>query len=201
MLPSAERYTMPETDTYTHLIQLLDQQGARYRLIDHPPEGRTELVSAMRGNTLAQAAKCIILMVKIGKKETHYVLAVVPGDARLSLTAVKSLLHGTYVAFASTDIAERLAGSVTGTILPFSFNPKLQLIVDPALITNDELYFNAARLDRSLAIQTSDYLAVAQPRVAPIIDGQVRAPAGDAAPSGEPQGTPIAMKQEQGAEE
>src|SRR5712691_8650784 len=70
------------TDDYTQLIMFLDQQHVQYRLIEHAPEGRTELVSAMRGNTLSQAAKCIILMVKIGKKITRYILAVVPGDTK-----------------------------------------------------------------------------------------------------------------------
>ncbi|MBV9230902.1 MAG: YbaK/prolyl-tRNA synthetase associated domain-containing protein [Chloroflexi bacterium] len=152
-------------ETYTHLITWLDQHGAQYRLIDHEPEGRTELVSAMRGNALSQAAKCIILMVKIGKKITKYILAVVPGDASVDLQAVKALMRGTYIAFASSDIAERLAGSVAGTILPFSFNQELELIVDPSLLENDELYFNAARLDRSLVLKTSDYVALAQPRI------------------------------------
>ena len=58
---------MASTDTYTRLIALLDGHGAQYRLIDHPPEGRTELVSPMRGNALAQAAKCIVMMLKIGQ--------------------------------------------------------------------------------------------------------------------------------------
>src|ERR1051325_6490891 len=106
-------------DTYAKLITLLDQHGAHYRLIDHEPEGRTEVVSPMRGNALSQAAKCIVLMVKIGKKITKYVLAVVPGDTRVDLNAVKALMKGTYVSFASPDIAERLAGSVAGTVLPF----------------------------------------------------------------------------------
>src|SRR5436305_9266073 len=127
-------------DAYTQLITLLDQHGAHYRLIDHPPEGRTEIVSPMRGNALSQAAKCIILMVKIGKKVTRYVLGVVPGDARIDLDAVKALLQGTYISFASADIAERLAGSVAGTILPFSFSPDLELIVDPSLLENDEIF-------------------------------------------------------------
>jgi Ala-tRNA(Pro) deacylase len=156
---------MDQADTYTQLINLLDQHGAQYRLIDHAPEGRTEVVSPMRGNALSQAAKCIVLMVKIGKKVTKYVLAVVPGDARVELNAVKALMHGTYVAFASSDIAERLAGSVTGTVLPFSFNPELELVVDPSLLDNDEIYFNAARLDRSMALKTSDYFEVARPRL------------------------------------
>lgn len=152
-------------DTYTRLIALLDQHNAQYRLIDHEPEGRTEIVSAMRGNTLSQAAKCIVLMVKIGKKITRYLLVVVPGDAKVDLPAVKALMQGTYVAFASSDVAERLSGSVAGTILPFSFNPELELIVDPSLLENEEIYFNAARLNRSLVLKTSDYVALAKPRL------------------------------------
>lgn len=159
---------MASVDTYTQLIAFLDQHHARYRLIDHPAEGRTEVVSPMRGNALAQAAKCIIMIIKLGKKVTRYVLAVVPGDARVDLAAVKELLDATYVAFASQDIAERLAGSVSGTVLPFAFNSDLELIVDPALLEHDEIYFNAARLDRSMALNASDYVRLAQPRLARI---------------------------------
>jgi len=155
---------MDSEDTYTKLIALLDSHGAHYRLIDHAPEGRTEIVSPMRGNALSQAAKCIVLMVKQGKKVTKYILAVVPGDARVDLNAIKALMQGTYVSFASQDIAERLAGSVAGTVLPFSFNPELELLVDPSLLENDELYFNAARLDRSMVLKTSDYFEIARPR-------------------------------------
>ncbi|MGZ3713962.1 MAG: YbaK/EbsC family protein [Ktedonobacterales bacterium] len=166
---------LDQEDMYARLVAFLDEHGVRYRLIDHAPEGRTEVVSPMRGNALSQAAKCIVLMVKIGKKTTRYILAVVPGDARVDLQAVKQLLGGTCVAFASTDIAERLAGSVTGTILPFSFDDDLELVVDPSLLENDELFFNAARLDRSMVLQTRDYVEVARPRIGRIATPQGRA--------------------------
>jgi Ala-tRNA(Pro) deacylase len=156
-------------DLYTRLIGDLNAAGARYRLIDHAPEGRTELVSALRGHDVAQAAKCLVVMVKIGKKQTRYVLAVVPGDARLDLAAVKGLLGGTYAGFAATDRAEQLAGSVSGTVLPFSYDPELQLVADPALLDQPELFFNAARLDRSIALATDDYLRVAAPWVERIV--------------------------------
>src|SRR6266571_8177367 len=103
---------MDSEDTYTQLIAFLDRHGVQYRMIDHAPEGRTELVSPMRGNALSQAAKCIVLIAKIGKKVTRYILAVVPGDTMVDFQAVKALLGSSYVAFASPDIAERLAGSV-----------------------------------------------------------------------------------------
>ena len=50
-------------DAYARVRALLDANDARYRLIDHPAEGRTEIVSSMRGHPLRQAAKCIIVMV------------------------------------------------------------------------------------------------------------------------------------------
>lgn len=162
---------MPEM--YTQLIEFLDGHGVQYRLIDHPPEGRTEVVSPLRGKQLKQAAKGIVLMVKIGKKVTRYVLGIVPGDARVDLNAVKTPLGGTYVSFASPPIAERLAGSVAGTILPFSFNRSWNRSLTPPFLINDELYFNAARLDRSIVLATTDYLALAKPRIERIAEARI----------------------------
>lgn len=154
---------------YERLLSILDAAGARYRVIEHEPEGRTEVVSGYRGNAVAAAAKCIVVMVKVGKKVTRYFLAVVPGDARVDLAALKESVGGTYVAFASTDRAEALAGSASGTILPFSFHEDLELVVDPALLVHEEIFFNAARLDRSLALNTDDYRKLADPQVRTII--------------------------------
>lgn len=152
-------------DTYARLIADLDGAGARYRLIDHPPEGRTDLVSALRGHAAAHAAKCLVIMVKVGKRTTRYVLAVVPGTARVDLAAVKALLGGTYAAFAGREKAEELAGSASGTVLPFSYSPDMELVVDPGMLAIPEIYFNAARLDRSVALDTEDYVRIAAPRI------------------------------------
>jgi Ala-tRNA(Pro) deacylase len=76
------------------------------------------------------------------------------------------------VAFASTAKAETLAGSISGTILPFSFHPDLELVVDPGLLEHPEVFFNAARLDRSLALNTEDYLRIADPQVRTVTAGR-----------------------------
>lgn len=153
------------SSTYDRLIALLDANHASYRLIDHPAEGRTDVVSPMRGHPIAQAAKCMIVMAKIGKKATKYLLVVVPGDARVDLAALKSLVRGTYISFATPEAAEDLAQSVVGTILPFAFDDRLELIVDPEVFTSTEMFFNAARLDRSVALATADYRRIAAPRL------------------------------------
>jgi Ala-tRNA(Pro) deacylase len=41
-------------------------------------------------------------------------------------------------------------------------------VVDPSLLENDEIYFNAARLDRSMVLKTSDYFEIAGPRLGKI---------------------------------
>jgi Ala-tRNA(Pro) deacylase len=154
------------TETYDKLVALLDANKASYRLIDHAPEGQTDKVSALRGNPVEAAAKCIVLIVKIGRKTSRFVLAVVPGNARVDTGRIKSLFPGTtYAGFAATDVAERPAGSVAGTVLPFAFHPDLILIADPSIAQFEELFFNAARLDRSMALRTADYVALAKPRL------------------------------------
>ena len=50
-------------------------------------------------------------------------------------------------------------------MLPFAFHPDLMLIADPRISLPAELFFNAARLDQSIALKTADYVALAKPRL------------------------------------
>lgn len=122
----------------------------------------------MREHSAAQAAKCMIVMVKVGKKVTRFVLAVVPGDRKVDIQAIQRLKGGTFARFAETNVAEWLGHSQAGTTLPFSFSEELELIVDPAILDHETIYFNAARLDCSVALRTADYVAMAQPLIEPI---------------------------------
>ncbi|MFG2945886.1 YbaK/EbsC family protein [Streptomyces adustus] len=152
-------------DTYDRLIALLDTARVGYRLIDHEPEGGTEAVCALRGHPASEAAKCIVLRVKVDRRTTRHVLAVVPGDRRVDLDAVRELFGARYAGFSDAETAERLARSVPGTVLPFAFDPGLELVADPDVVARPRLYFNAARLDRSLVISGEDYARLAEPRV------------------------------------
>ncbi|MGW2930601.1 YbaK/EbsC family protein [Streptomyces sp. NPDC001156] len=159
---------MPDHDTYQRLISLLDSSHVDYSLVDHAPEGATEAVSALRGHPASEAAKCLVLRVKVDRRTTRHVLAVVPGDRRVDLDAVRELFAARYASFSDAETAERLARAVPGTVLPFSFDPGLELVADPDVVARPRLYFNAARLDRSLVISGADYARLAEPRVEPI---------------------------------
>lgn len=155
-------------DTYDRLISLLDASSVDYELIDHAPEGTTDAVCALRGHPASEAAKCIVLRVKVDRRTTRNVLAVVPGDRRVDLDAIRALYTARYVGFSDAETAERLAGAIPGTVLPFSFDPGLEVVADPDVVARPRLYFNAARLDRSLCLSGADYERLAKPRVEPI---------------------------------
>ncbi|MGN9806821.1 YbaK/EbsC family protein [Micromonospora sp. L32] len=166
------------------LLALLDCGGARYRLITHPPEGRTDLASRLRGHPVEQAAKCIVVRTRMTKKVSRYVLAVVPGDRRVDLERVCRLRQAREAVFADRQTAERLADAVSGAIIPFSFDPGLELVVDPDLLRHPELFFNAATLDRSVALHTDDYVRLARPVLHPIAEPLPRCPPAETAPAG-----------------
>jgi len=156
------------TDIHEELCMLLDREGAVYRVIEHQPEGRTELIAQIRGNRLEQAIKSIVIQVRLRKKEHVYCLANVPGDCRIDLEGIKSHFQAEGAAFASREKAQALTGCVIGAIPPFSFNDQLQVLADPLIQENEEVVFNAGRLDRSVFMKRDDYFRIAKPQVVKI---------------------------------
>ncbi len=152
-------------DIHTQLCDLLEREGATFRVVEHVPEGHTELIARIRGNWLEQAIKSIVVQARLAPKQNQYWLANVPGDRRLDLEGIRGGVGAVSVAFASREKAESLTGCVIGAIPPFSFNGDLQVLADPLIANNEEVVFTAGRLDRSIFMRSADYLRIAKPRI------------------------------------
>ena len=155
-------------DIHKQLYDLLDQEGATYRVLEHEPEGRTEMIAKIRGNRIEQSIKSIVVQVRINRKENIYCLANVPGDCRIDFDGIKNYFNADSVAFASREKAQELTGCVIGAIPPFSFSDQLQVLADPLIQDNEEVVFNAGRLDRSIFMRLDDYLRIAKPQLVKI---------------------------------
>lgn len=155
-------------DVFERLVALLTRAGAKFRVIEHEAEGRSERISAIRGNRPEQAAKAMVLDVRGGGGGRRNVLAILPGSAKLDFNAVAQVFEARKAGFASPDTAQQITGCVMGSVPPFSLNPDLSLVVDEDLLKNETLFFNAGRLDRSMELDTKDWIAVAKPKVARI---------------------------------
>jgi Ala-tRNA(Pro) deacylase len=159
------------TDIHTQLLELLQRECASYRVAEHEPEGRTEVIAKIRGNRIEQSIKSIVLQVRLNRKDNIYCLANVPGDCRIDFDRIKDHFEADSVAFASREKAQELAGCVIGAIPPFSFNDQLQVLADPSIQQNEEVVFNAGRLDRSIFMRLDDYIRIAKPQLVQIALG------------------------------
>jgi len=153
----------PNIDTHQQLCALLDREHAMYRVVQHVPEGHTELIARIRGNRLEQAIKSIVVQVRINKKENKYCLANVPGDCRVDLETIRAHFQAAGIGIAQAEKAQDLTGCAIGAIPPFSFNDKLAVLADPRIQENAEVVFNAGRLDRSIFMRSEDYIRIATP--------------------------------------
>lgn len=160
--------TQPDTDIHALLCALLDREGAAYRVVEHEPEGRSELIAKIRGNRLDQAIKSIVVQIRINKKENSYGLANVPGDCRVDLVRIRLHFDAAGSAVASREKAEQLTGCLIGAIPPFAFDDRLTVLADPLIKENEEVVFNAGRLDRSIFMKSADYIRIAKPQLTSI---------------------------------
>ena len=152
---------------YEKLVALLDQEGARFRIIQHPAEGRSDLVAAIRGTAPGQGAKAMLCKSK--DDITSLILAILPGDRKLDFKKVAAAGQFKKATLASAEEAERETGCVIGAIPPFSFSSNIKLVVDPELFAGfGEIAFNAGQLDRSIVLDSSDYVRIAQPLLEPL---------------------------------
>lgn len=158
----------PLPDVHEQLKALLDANHASYRVIEHEAEGRTETIARIRGNRIEQSIKSIVVQVRLNRHENMYSLANVPGDCKIDFNGIKNYFHADSVAMAAREKAQELTGCVIGAIPPFSFNEQLQVLADPLIQQNEEVVFNAGRLDRSIFMKLSDYLRIAKPQMATI---------------------------------
>jgi Ala-tRNA(Pro) deacylase len=151
------------SDSHARLIAHLEAMRARFRVVEHQPEGRSEAIAIIRGNHPSQALKAMVIALK--GCETEFALAVLPGDRRCDFAGLAEAFGARKARFAAPKDAQRVTGCVMGAVPPFTFDATLPLIADPAIQANEEVVFNAGRLDGSIYMPLADYLRTAMPRL------------------------------------
>ncbi|MDP1964827.1 MAG: hypothetical protein Q8K93_21805, partial [Reyranella sp.] len=63
------------SDVFDELVTLLSDAKAKFRVIEHEAEGKSEAISTIRGNRPDQAAKAMVLDVRGGGGGRRHVLA------------------------------------------------------------------------------------------------------------------------------
>ncbi|WP_039058156.1 YbaK/prolyl-tRNA synthetase associated domain-containing protein [Enterobacter sp. Bisph1] len=152
-------------NVHQHLVSLLEQQQARFRVVEHEAVGKCEAVSEIRGTALGQGAKALLCKIK-GNGVKMHVLAILAADLQADLARLAQHFGGSKASLASPAEVDALTACVFGAIPPFSFHPDLHLVADPLLFQRfDDIAFNAGLLEKSVIMNTQDYLRIAQPEL------------------------------------
>ena len=156
-------------DVFDQLVALLNESKAKFRVIEHEAEGRSEAISVIRGNRPDQAAKAMVLDVRGGGAGKRHVLAILPGNRKLDFSCRCKTVRGAQMRLRLARHragADRLRHGLGAAV--FAQSRRSPSWSKRTCSANDTLFFNAGRLDRSMELDTKDWLAVARPRVARI---------------------------------
>ena len=149
------------TPTFEKIVAWLTREGAAFRHVQHAPTFTSEESAAARGEPVKVGGKA--LLVKVGDDFRLFVLSAV---RKFDSSAVKKHFGVKKTRFAEREEMEKLTGLVPGSVPPFG-EPilALPLYVDPSVMENEVIAFNAGSLTDSIIMPVADYVRLAKPEV------------------------------------
>ena len=142
---------------FEKICKYLETKSIVYKSVTHEPTFTSEESAKARGEDLSIGGKAILM-----KVDDSFLLFVLSASKKIDSKKVKSALKAKKIRFSTKEELLELTQLVPGSVPPFG-SPILQLklYVDKSITLNEKIAFNAGSLTRSIVMETSDYLNVA----------------------------------------
>jgi prolyl-tRNA editing enzyme YbaK/EbsC (Cys-tRNA(Pro) deacylase) len=139
----------------------LSAQGVAFREVHHEPTRTSEDSARARGEDLRVGGKALLI-----KVDAVFRLFVLSADRKLDSAAIKKHFAAKKTRFATPDELTELTGLIPGSVPPFG-QPILPfpLSVDPSVLENERIAFNAGSLTDSIIMAVDDYRRIASAEV------------------------------------
>jgi len=153
------------------IINILEGGKVWFEVFEHESVRTSEEAAKIRtGYSLKQGAKTIIIKAKTSSDLSSYFMLVLPGDKKFDSKKVKKALKIKDIRFATeVEVLLITDGVQPGGVPPFGNIFGLQVIVDPTLIQNERIIFNAGDRRCSIAMKTKDYVGMVKPTIESIV--------------------------------
>jgi prolyl-tRNA editing enzyme YbaK/EbsC (Cys-tRNA(Pro) deacylase) len=153
----------------TKITALLDSLGIAYRILPHAePVFTVEAAAAQRGVVKEEMVKSILLKDRDGR----YVMACVPGEAKLDPQAVRAALsvppEWKRLTFASAEEINAVTGYVQGAVAPLCLPEGIPVVMDVFFNTRAQCNISSGDPMAGLELSTQDLIRAAQPTLAAI---------------------------------
>ncbi len=153
---------------HTRITDLLDAAGILYRWLLHgEPVFTVEAAARQRGVLIEEMVKSILLC----DRADHYVMACVPGAARVDPKAVQAALGPGWrrLHFASSDEILAVTGCVQGAVTPIGLPDDVPVIFDEAIGRLARCNISSGDPRAGLELAAADLMRMARGRLAQII--------------------------------
>lgn len=139
----------------------LNEAGVAFREAHHEPARTSEESARARGEELKVGGKALLI-----KVDSTFRLFILSADRKLDSAAVKLHFGAKKTRFATPEELMAMTGLVPGSVPPFG-PPILPfpLYLDPSVLENDRVAFNAGSLTDSVILPVEDYRRLANPEV------------------------------------
>ncbi len=151
---------------FNQIKTLLLENNIEFEEIHHEPTPTSEDSARIRGDTLSQGAKAILY-----KVQDDFALFVFAANKRMNPKLIRQFFKSKgrkakKTRFASPDELMDMTGLIPGSVPPFG-KPILdfELFVDPSLMENEMIAFNAGSITDSIKMSLADYCSVANPEI------------------------------------
>lgn len=139
--------------------RLLEEHGIEYREMHHVPTRTSAESAAARGESTDIGGKAIVF-----KVDGTFHLFVLSASLQIRSREIRKHLGATRTRFATEEELLRMTGLVPGSIPPFG-PPILpfDVYVDPSVLANDRIAFNAGSLTDSIVMRRADWERLVRP--------------------------------------
>jgi Cys-tRNA(Pro)/Cys-tRNA(Cys) deacylase len=153
----------------TGVTEILDAFGIPYRLLPHSePVFTVEAAARQRGVIREEMVKSILLRDRDGR----YVMACVPGDARLDPKAVRAHLGDEWkrLHFATGEEIETVTGCVQGAVAPLGLPEEVPVVFDEAFGALEKVNISSGDPMAGLELAVQDLIRAAGARLGSIVE-------------------------------
>ncbi len=142
------------------IVRLLKTHEIDFKHMTHEPTPTSEDSARVRGTSLEEGVKAIILRGKTTKKNYQFNI---PSHLKLDMKAVTDAV-GEKCEFESPEVIKERFGLVVGSIPPFGQLLNLETYFDDKVKDSEKSAFNCGLVSESIVMRSRDLIAVVAPK-------------------------------------
>lgn len=144
------------------IVSLLQSAGVSFQVLEHEPVFTSEQAARVRGVSLKQGVKAMVLQSGSGK----FFLFCLPADQKIDFRKAAVLVDEKKVFLANPKEVLRVTGCEIGSVSPFSgLLSGIPTFFDSGILENESVEFNIGLHTHSVRMKSADLVGLVKPEL------------------------------------